>query len=566
MKFPKIFKVITIVIVLSFLIFGSKFTFQVLAQQCPASDYDCQIAQIQKEIDALTPANENNKKELSSLKTQIDSLNSRIAGISSSLKDVEAKTAKREEDLAFTKEIFDKKAADQYKFIRLYDPLLPFLSSNDASEAFRELTLRQRAVDEDRKSMDSFALELSGLRDDKNTLEKNKSNLASAQSKLQDRQKFLQGEVDKVSTYLGSLSSKQNELAALKAGGFETSVGDTPPSLVPCSGQPGSSNFCDPGFRPAFAAFSFGAPHRTGMSQYGAFGRAKSGQSAETILGAYFQGADLKKDYSEPSTIGVTGMGRVSFEDNYLMGIYEVPESWGDQGGFEALKAQAVAARTYALYATNNGSGSICTTEACQVYKPQLKTGKWADAVRATKGWVLIKDGGPAKAYYASTAGGYTISQWGWNGIKDTIGDWPGTAYEKIAGSPWFYMGWYRARSGASCGRSNPWLTSDDMADILNSWHVLYQGGGDAQRISPTDTSCWQGNPYSKGDLTGIGGFTSVISVNVIYGNSGSTLQVNFQTNKGSVSIPGDEFKKAFNLRAPGYVGLKSSLFNIEKL
>jgi hypothetical protein len=26
----------------------------------------------------------------------------------------------------------------------------------------------------------------------------------------------------------------------------------------------------------------------------------------------------------------------------------------------------------------------------------------------------------------------------GWEGIKDTAGDWPSTAYEKIAGSPGF--------------------------------------------------------------------------------------------------------------------------------
>ena len=359
---------------------------------------------------------------------------------------------------------------------------------------------------------------------------------------------------------------KQEELLALKAGGFETSVGDTPDTAEPCSGAPGSSNFCDPGFRPAFAGFSFGAPHRTGMSQYGAYGRSKSGQKAEDILAAYFQGSTLNKSYPEGSTIGITGIGRVSFEDNYLMGIYEIPESWGDKGGFEALKAQAVAARSYALAVTNNGSGNICTTEACQVYKRQLKTGKWAEAVRATRGWVLTVGGAPAKAYFASTSGGYTIDQWGWKGIKDASGDWPATAYEKIAGSPWFYKGWYKDRSGKSCGKSNPWLTSDQMADVVNAWTVLTKGGGDVNRIAPPDTSCWKGNPYSISDLQGIGGYNSVSSVSVVYGNDGSTKTVNISTNKGSVSIPGDELKKAFNLRAPGYVGIKSSLFNIEKL
>ncbi|MBI4153569.1 hypothetical protein HY503_01015 [Candidatus Woesebacteria bacterium] len=414
--------------------------------------------------------------------------------------------------------------------------------------------------------MEKYAADLLSLKNDKENLEKNKASLASLQKQVNEKAKFLEGEVSKVETYLSSLTSKQNELAALKAGGFQTSVGDTPPTLEPCSGPPGSSNYCDPGFRPAFAAFSFGAPHRTGMSQYGAYGRSKSGQSAEQILSAYYQGSELKKDYASAATIGVSGYGRIAFEDNYMLGIYEVPESWGDSGGFEALKAQAVAARSYALYVTGGGAGTICASESCQVYKPQLKSGKWREAVQATRGWVLLKGGSPAPAYYSSTSGGYTISQWGWGGIKDAPGNWPDTAYEKVAGSPWFYKGWYKARSGAACGRGHPWLTSDEMADVVNAWKVLYQGGGDVSRISPVDTNCWGGNPYSMSELKGIGGYTSVSGVSVIYSNSGSTQSVTFSTNQGSVSISGEELKKAVNLRAPGYIGLKSSLFNIEKL
>ncbi|HET7098616.1 MAG TPA: SpoIID/LytB domain-containing protein [Patescibacteria group bacterium] len=538
----------------------------VQAQECPATDYDCQISAIQREISAISPAQEKNKADLAALNKQITDLNAKIAKLTSQLKKLESDIAKREEDLAFTQKIFEEKARDHYTFLRLYDPITPFLFSDSASQAFHEISFRQKAADSDRKTMESYGNDLAKLKTDKETLNKNKTTLSSLQSQVSEKQKFLAGEVAKVDSYLSTLSAKQNELAAAKAGGFETSIGDTPPSLEPCTGPPGSSNFCNPGFSPAFAAFSFGAPHRTGMSQYGAYGRSKSGQNAETILSAYYQGAELNKNYSSSSTIGVTGYGRVSLEDNYLLGIYEVPEGWGDSGGFEALKAQAVAARSYALYSTNNGAGTICTTEACQVYKPQLKSGKWKDAVNATRGWVMTKGGSAAPTFFSASTGGYTISQWGWNGIKDTSGAWPNTAYEKVAGSPWFYKGWYKSRAGASCGRSNPWLTSTEMADILNGWKVLYQGGGDVSRVSPVG-SCWGGNPYSVSELADIGGFSSVSGVSqVIYSNDGSTTSVKFSTNKGDVTISGTEFKKAFNLRAPGYIGLKSSLFNIEKL
>jgi hypothetical protein len=103
------------------------------------------------------------------------------------------------------------------------------------------------------------------------------------------------------------------------------------------------------------------------------------------------------------------------------------------------------------------------------------------------------------------------------------------------------------------------------MADILNAWKVLYQGGGDTSRVSP-EGDCWGGNPYSRGELASIGGYTSASGVSVVYANSGSTQTVSFSTNKGPVSMSGDELKRAFNLRAPGYVGIKSSLFNIEKI
>src|SRR5262249_8341371 len=52
----------------------------------------------------------------------------------------------------------------------------------------------------------------------------------------------------------------------------------------------------------------------------------------------------------------------VSLED-YVSGISEVPSSWPE----EALKAQAIAARTYALNQLSTGR-TLCDTDACQVY------------------------------------------------------------------------------------------------------------------------------------------------------------------------------------------------------
>lgn len=548
------------------LLYSSTFVF---AEECSGTDYDCQINAIQREINALTPAQEKNKQDLAALNKQLTDLNFKITKLTTELKNLEKQIREREEDLAFTKEIFDEKARHHYTFLRLYDPITPFIFSDNASDAFREISFRQKAADSDRKTMENYATELLKLKTDKDTLEKSKKSLASLQAQVAEKQKFLAGEVAKVESYLSNLSAKQNELAALKAGGFSTTVGDVPASAEPCSGKPGANNFCDPGFRPAFAAFSYGAPHRKGMSQYGAYGRAKSGQSVEDILHAYYGGIQIKKDYSTSINITVQGYGTVDIE-TYVKRIYEMPSSWTDNDS-AALKAQAVAARSYALAYTNNGAKSICATESCQVYKPSNKGGAWDAAVDATRGWVLVSGSAPFSAWYASTSGGYTFgySAQGFTtpNLWDTTGGqggWPNNAYEIKGGSPWFYKGWYKSRGGASCGRSNPWLTGTEMADILNARYVL-DGNGDVSRVSPVG-DCWGGNPYSVSELQGIGGYNSVSSVSVVYGNDGSTSSVTFSTNKGTITITGTKFKEAFNLRAPGYIGLKSSLFNIEKL
>ncbi|MAG60103.1 hypothetical protein CMO96_04955 [Candidatus Woesebacteria bacterium] len=533
------------------------------ASSIPFHKLDTCIAEIEREVSALTPAHEQNQEELSGLRKQLKSIQGQIANLTRQANALAADIRGREEDLVLQQELLEERIREFYIRSRQYSPIVVFLSTASATEFTRELVLREQAATEDRRTIEDLAEKIIGLKDDKKTLENSRAGLKRVQAEVDSRATFLAGEVEKVESYISSLSAKQQQLLAQKAGGFQTSIGETPPTLDPCSGPPGSSNYCDPGFG-GFAVFSFGAPHRAGMSQFGAYGRAKSGQNAESILSAYYQGADLNKGYSVPGSINVSGYGSLPFEDNYLLGIYEVPESWGDKGGFEALKAQAVAARTYALAVTNNGQGTICPTESCQVYKPQLKSGKWKEAVQQTRGWVLTRGGSPAKTYYASTSGGFTLSKWGWNGIKDAKdGDWPNQAYEKVSESPWFYKAWYKTRSGKSCGMGNPWLTTSEMADVLNAWHVLYKGGGDVSRVSPTDTGCWQGNPYSSSELASIGGYTNVSSASVVYGNDGSTIQVTFSTNKGSTSISGEEFKKAFNLRAPGYIGVKSTLFNV---
>ena len=100
--------------------------------------------------------------------------------------------------------------------------------------------------------------------------------------------------------------------------------------------------------------------------------------------------------------------------DDYVKGISEVPVRWP----IEAQKAQAIAARTYALHQMANRPASavadICPTQSCQVYAGLAKERRegaeaWIAAVESTSGQVLVWKGRPINAKYSSTNGGRTV-------------------------------------------------------------------------------------------------------------------------------------------------------------
>jgi hypothetical protein len=240
-----------------------------------------------------------------------------------------------------------------------------------------------------------------------------------------------------------------------------------------------------------------------------------------------------------------------------------MPSTWPK----EALKAQAIAARTYAYRYKVQGT-SICTTEACQVFsssKADNPPQAWREAVQETKGQILED----VVTYYASTHGGFA-SPIGWDTSDGSGGgNFIEKTWEKAGGSPWLYKAWYTegySTSSDKCGRSSPWLSPQEMADIVNAAIALRTGGIDTSRITPV-SSCWGGNPYSMDELrnltSGNGGISSATNVSVSQGD-GSTNNVTIN----GVSMSGADFKKAFNLRAPGRLSIPQSgfaFFNVER-
>jgi len=420
-----------------------------------------------------------------------------------------------------------------------------------------DLTKNLLSANERREQLEG---EVAGLETQKGGLETQHSRLTAYQNELINQITGLEGEIK-------NISAKQEELIRQKlaATAHFTSVGDIEQAVEALP---------DPPFSPAYAVFSFGYPHRVGMNQYGAYGRAKAGQGYNEILTTYYKGVEIV-DYDCPTAITVDGHGTIDFEGNYLKGIAEMPSSWGDKGGMEALKAQAIAARTYALAVTNNGQSSICATQACQVYRPSKvhseAAASWHRAVEETRGKVIVHNGAPIKAWYSSTDGGYTRLPTDfdvqWNSspayirrVKDLDGE--GRAYDGLGhgDSPWFHKAWY------SSSDNHPWLTKEELADLFNA-ALLPESDNEhlSQEVPVVSTTPGWSKSEVREALRGegiepIGDFSEV---KVAHADEGYTLMIRVSTPGGTRDIDGRRFRQIFVLRSRGRLALWSSLYEI---
>lgn len=115
----------------------------------------------------------------------------------------------------------------------------------------------------------------------------------------------------------------------------------------------------------------------------------------------------------------MTAVNVVDLEE-YLYGVIpaEMPASYGE----EALKAQTLAARTYAMTKLNAHKSSgyeLCDTINCQVYKGYSgENSKTNVIVDETEGEIICYNGTPIEAVFSASTGGYTEnSENVWNSV-----------------------------------------------------------------------------------------------------------------------------------------------------
>lgn len=530
-------------------------------------DYDLSVSATKPHIETL-------KK----MEASIQAFQNRIKLLELDLIKKAAAIAQAENDLSNVLALASRRIAALYRRTQTYNPLLPFLTSTNVGAVLRAFTYQHVVIDADKKSIAQTAVSIRDLEARKSALEKEKITLGSLKEDMDKRAESVRKLIAestayqaKLSSAIAALSAKQQSFLAAKLSGLNlpTSLGAGP---LYCT----DDRKLDPGFSPAFAVFTFGIPHRIGLNQYGALGRAKDGQTYQNILRAYFDGINFEKRDSHMK-IKVQGYGEMDL-DQYMLGIYEMPGDWP----IEALKAQVVAARSYALAYTDNGAKEICTTQSCQVYKGGNKGGNWESAVKQTEGEVMTNGGQVITAWYSSTDGGYTYKSGdvGWSDrpwtkrVRDTTGD-IGSFSDLLSrgydrDSPCFYAAQgFRSQYGKSA-----WLKSEEVADIVNVIALARKDSGTKEHLyqpdkpNPAGTDTWDRDKV-KTELKSRGGtpFNSVsqVSATGVDWGVGRTTGITVTGDAGSVTFEGAEFKDFFNLRAPANIQIVGPLFNIER-
>jgi stage II sporulation protein D len=222
-----------------------------------------------------------------------------------------------------------------------------------------------------------------------------------------------------------------------------------------------------------------------------------SGPLSVAGLGSYRGDLEFRSDGSGGvQTVNALGL------DDYVRGVIseEMPSSWSTQ----ALEAQAVAARTYAITTDVDGNGfDLYPDTRSQMYGGvSAETPSTNAAVAATSGQIVTYDGQPAVTYFFASSGGHTES------IQNV---WAGATPE-------------------------PWLVG--VPDPYDG------AGGDPYHRwgSQMSTSAAQAKLGSlvKGSLIGIQITKTGVSPRILTANVVGT--------KGTTSVTGDELQQVFSL------------------
>ena len=277
----------------------------------------------------------------------------------------------------------------------------------------------------------------------------------------------------------------------------------------------------------------------------------------------------------------------------YIRGLAEMPSSWS----LEALKAQAVAGRTYAYAGIGKRSryhydllDNVYDQNYSGVNKEIAYMGSnWVKAVQETKGKVLTVSGNLITTYYHSTCGGHTLStQEVWGGYRSYA---QAVSDRYLSGGIW--KGYDSDSSRAYWFAGNKTNTLAYITDLVNAAIYLTKNGSSKtaqnnvacplDRLNQSTGYCYKtgAKVYTSSKLANILGGDSIQSkvgtitnIQHIYDDGRTTIgehskytkYLKITGTKGSITIDGQVFKLAYNLRAPGSNWIASTLYDVKKI
>ena len=204
---------------------------------------------------------------------------------------------------------------------------------------------------------------------------------------------------------------------------------------------------------------------------------------------------------------GLTVVNYVLVED-YLYGVVpkEMPPSWN----VEALRAQSVAARTFALKNRKRHSAEgfdLCSTSHCQVYEGMpAETRMTTEAVDSTRGEVLFYKGAIMDALFHTDSGGMTESS------------------EYVWGSPVPYL---RAVTEVQM-QTQPWNRTISMSEFAQKLEKNGRAIGTLKEVRLSPLTVGKGSSDRS--------------------PSGRVRSAEFVGTKGRITLSGNELRSIFSL------------------
>lgn len=455
---------------------SSEIDAQISSKKNEMQSLNSNIAAIQKQISNLSTNYNISQNQLNSLKSQINDLIHQISDSENSLAEIKTqsdeKTSEINNLIANIQNNINSLA--EYNRINSSSKFLPL--KNDYESAMFQL---DQIIELQNSQEDN-------LIDERTKMNRVNDDLTSAISKFKSQKDELSKSQDLIANKLSELNSQLNQQASAKQS-IQSMVQGIQSTIKQLTEEQKIALQKEKEILEAATKNPYKEPqifnkgefyfegrgrdlydgHSVGMSQWGAYGAGYKGMDYKTIITKYYTGTNVSGDYSN-KTINVAGYGVMNIED-YLSGIGEIPDkacqtdsnkgkdyvvaddpnnTW-DCWPEEAIKAQIVAARSYALGSiASNPNMAVATDATFQVYKGG-KAKKWA--ADSTHGQIVTNGSGKIlTTYYTSSMRGHSEDNelfWTSKSVSSkSIDDLKGTAESYLRGiddSAWAYQNQY---------------------------------------------------------------------------------------------------------------------------